>query len=148
MVRGEKLKVKGSLNNNVFFFDFEKLEVYKLALEFADDVFRITEKLPMVLQFSIGDNLRRAAISIPNNIAEGSGKISSKEKKHFYRIALTSDRECIPMITLLKRRCLITNDEETFLRDKCIRISKMLFGLIDSVGKIFNLEPLTLNEQE
>ncbi len=131
----------------IFFFDFEKLEVYKLALEFVDDIFKITERLPMVLQFSIGDNLRRAAISVPNNIAEGSGKFSLKEKKHFFRIALTSDRECIPMITLLRRRNLITSDEQKNLRDKCIRISQMLFNLIDSAKVPFNVSRSPFHEQ-
>lgn len=134
-----------NIREDNFIFDFEKLEVYRLALEFTDDVFRITERLPMTLQFSIGDNFRRAAISIPNNIAEGSGKSSIKEKKHFYRIALTSDRECIPMITLLSQRNLFSDEEKKLLRSKCIRISRMLFGLIGSVKDTFNLEPLTFH---
>ena len=129
-----------------FVFDFEMLEVYQLALEFVDDVFRITERLPMVLQFSIGDNLRRAALSIPNNIAEGSGRSSVKEKKHFYRIALTSDRECIPMIALLKKRNLITNDEKIQLCSKCIRISQMLFNLINTAMVPFNVSRSTFHE--
>ncbi len=129
----ETLKVQRTKCESGFLFDFEKLDVHKLALEFADDVFRITERLPTMLQFSIGDNFRRAAVSVPNNITEGSGKSSVKEKRYYYKIALTSDRECIPMIALLKRRNLITEDEKKLLRDKCIRISKMLFNLIGSV---------------
>jgi len=137
---------KESVEDN-FVFDFETLEVYQLALEFVDDVFRITERLPVALQFSIGDNLIRAAISIPNNIAEGSGKFSLKEKHYFYRIALSSDRECIPMITILKNRNLITSGEKKELRVKCIRISQMLFNLIESAKVSFHITRCTFHDK-
>ena len=135
---------RGSLNVNRrlltvdykdFIFDFERLEVYKLALDFVSNVFNITSTLPWELQHSLGDNFRRAVLSIVNNIAEGSGKISLKEKKHYYKIAHTSDRECIPMITLLKRRNLIDFQTYDYLRNSCIRISCMVFKLEESVGK-------------
>ncbi|MEO0226996.1 MAG: four helix bundle protein [candidate division WOR-3 bacterium] len=117
-----------------FVFDFEKLDVYQLALDFVDEVFEITSKIPWQLQSSLGDNFRRAALSIVSNIAEGSGKISNREKKHYYKIALTSDRECIPMITLLKRRKLISQNIYENLREICIRISSMLIKLEQSVN--------------
>ena len=84
-------------------FDFEKLNVYKRAIEFADAAFRIAELLPNRLQSSLGDQLRRAALSICNNIAEGSGKTSAKEKRQSYRYSLDSARECIPVMFLMKR---------------------------------------------
>ena len=85
-------------------FDFEKLEVYKMGIEFVRKIYRITEGLPRNYGFSLGDQLRRAALSIVNNIAEGSGKLSKKEKSQFYRISLTSARECIRMLTILNER--------------------------------------------
>ncbi|MEO0162211.1 MAG: four helix bundle protein [candidate division WOR-3 bacterium] len=117
-----------------FVFDFEKLDVYQLALDFVDEVFEITSKIPWQLQSSLGDNFRRTALSIVSNIAEGSGKISNREKKHYYKITLTSDRECIPMITLLKRRKLISQNIYENLREICIRISPMLIKLEQSVN--------------
>uniref|UniRef100_A0A7V0Z5N7 Four helix bundle protein n=1 Tax=candidate division WOR-3 bacterium TaxID=2052148 RepID=A0A7V0Z5N7_UNCW3 len=119
-----------------FMFDFEKLEVYQVAMDFADEVFEITSKLPWKYQSSLGDNFRRSALSIVSNIAEGSGKISNREKKHYYKIALTSDRECIPMITLLKRRKIISEQAHWHLREICIRISSMLIKLEQSVNGI------------
>ena len=74
-------------------FDFEKLDIYKRSIEFADFAYGIAESLPRNLQSSLADQLRRAAISICNNIAEGSGKISAKEKRQFYHYALDSGRE-------------------------------------------------------
>ncbi len=69
-----------------FKFDFEKLEVYQLALEFLDFIFDICEELPFDLQSCLGDNLKRAGISVSNNIAEGSGKKSGKEKIRYYHV--------------------------------------------------------------
>lgn len=53
-------------------FRFEELEIWKLAIKYAKDCYRIAEKFPKNEQFSLSDQLRRAAISISNNIAEGS----------------------------------------------------------------------------
>ena len=64
-------------------FSFEKLEVWKRSLDFADEMFRLADKLPQRYQFSLGEQLRRAALSIPTNIAEGSGRESGKEQAYF-----------------------------------------------------------------
>lgn len=116
-----------------FIFDFERLKVYELGLEFVQKIFRITKDLSRDYQFSIGDQLRRAALSIVNNIAEGSGKLSKKEKAQFYRIALNSARECIPMITLLNLEKLVLEFDCNNLRKQCIHICNMLGKLIAAV---------------
>ena len=116
-----------------YVFDFEKLEVYKRALKFISNVFKIYKKLPRVYRYSIGDQFTRAALSIANNIAEGSGKKSKKGKSQFYNIALTSGRECIPMISLLITEQQITKEEFNSLRLDCIYICNMLGRLIGSL---------------
>lgn len=75
-----------------FKFDFEKLEVYQRALNFVNKVFETTGVFSNRFQFSIGDQFRRASLSIINNIAEGSGKQSHEDKKRFYKYSLDSDR--------------------------------------------------------
>ena len=64
-----------------YVFDFEKLDVYQLGISFANEVINIVKKLPNELRFTLGNNFIRASISIVSNIAEGSGKMSKKEKK-------------------------------------------------------------------
>ena len=54
-------------------FKFERLEVWQRAIEFANVLFDIADVLPQRYQFSLGEQLRKAALSIPTNIAEGSG---------------------------------------------------------------------------
>ncbi len=113
-----------------YIFDFEKLKVYELSLEFVRKIFRISKELSRDYQFSLGSQIRRAALSVVNNIAEGSGKNSKKEKSQFYRISLSSARECIPMLTLLSKEKLISESAANDLRESCIHICNMLGRLI------------------
>jgi len=115
-----------------FTYDFEKLEVYNKSLEFTDDIYKTTSKFKKELQFSLGDQIRRAALSICNNIAEGSGK-HGKAKLQFYDYSMNSCRECVPMISICLRQGQIDGPMEQKLRNQCITISKMLYRLIQSV---------------
>ncbi|MFA5271416.1 MAG: four helix bundle protein [Candidatus Omnitrophota bacterium] len=116
-----------------YIFDFEKLRVYEIALEFVYKIFRITKELPRDYQYSLGDQIRRAALSVVNNIAEGSGKLSKKEKSQFYRVALNSARECIPMLTILGKENLLSESDGHNLRESCIYICNMLGKLIAAI---------------
>ena len=112
-----------------FIFDFEKLDVYNLAINLISKVFKVYRKLPREYKYSIGDQFTRAALSIANNIAEGSGK-TKKGKAQFYNIALNSCRECIPMITLLLSEKQISKEEYENFREDCVYICNMLGRLI------------------
>jgi len=112
-------------------FDFEKLDVYQKALEFTDDVFRATLGFRREVQYSLGDQFRRAALSICNNLAEGSRK-SSKSRLQFYHYALDSARECVPMITMSVLQKELSKEQEGVFRDRAVHICNMLYRLIDS----------------
>jgi len=114
-------------------FSFEKLEVYKKAVEFTDEIFGITIGFKKEIQYSLGDQFRRAALSICNNLAEGSDKQTGNSKIQFYGYALDSARECIPMITLAQMQNQIKKIMAEDLRSKCIHICNMLSKLIHSV---------------
>jgi len=68
-------------------FKFESLDVWKRSIDFADDMFGLAESLPQKYQFSLGEQLRRASLSIPTNIAEGCGRDGQKDKAYFFRIS-------------------------------------------------------------
>jgi four helix bundle protein len=89
--------------------------------------------LPADLKFTIGGNFIRAAMSVANNIAEGSGKRSKNDKIRFYGYSLTSIRECIPPITVLFTEGQISEDERNGLRSDCVQIGNMLVGMMRSV---------------
>ncbi|MEW6171001.1 MAG: four helix bundle protein [Candidatus Omnitrophota bacterium] len=114
-------------------FSFEKLGVYKKAINFTNSIFNICNNFPNKVQYSLGDQLRRASLSIVNNLAEGSDKRFPKDKKKFYEYALDSARECIPMLTICVFQGLIDRNIEGKLREEGIVICKMLRKLILSV---------------
>ncbi|MDD4939106.1 MAG: four helix bundle protein [Candidatus Omnitrophica bacterium] len=84
-------------------FDFEKLEVYKKALNLAEKVYKITADFPERERYGLQGQLRRAAVSISSNIAEGSGRYNKKDFAQFLRIARGSLYECIPLIEISLR---------------------------------------------
>ena len=120
------------MENKEYIFDFEKLDVYKKALNFVSCVINLCKNMPKGIQFTLGDQFIRASLSIANNIAEGSGKISGQAKNQFYGYSLYSARECVPMITILKNENLITEEQYCKLREDCVVIAKMLGKLISS----------------
>jgi four helix bundle protein len=85
-------------------FKFEKLDVWKRSVEFADVIFELADALPKNHQFSLGEQLRRAALSIPTNIAEGCGRDSLKERAYFYRVAKGSVYEVVSLMVMLGKR--------------------------------------------
>ena len=114
-----------------FLFDFERLTVYQKGVAFSNAIFKATSEYKPQVQSSLGDHLRRSALSICNNIAEGSGK-SGRAKVQFYGYALDSARECIPMITISLMQNQLQQEQCKALRSACIEITSMLFSLIQS----------------
>lgn len=113
-------------------FDFERLDVYQRAFAFANTVFTLTRKFHQTLQYSLGDQFRRAALSICHNLAEGSGKQTRNAKVQFYGYSMDSARECIPMISLSLTQHQIAGNDHVVLREKCREICNMLGGLISA----------------
>lgn len=114
-------------------FNFENLDVYKKAIDFVDDVYLLTKSFPEHEMFGLVSQLRRAAVSIPMNISEGSAR-SKKDFRHFIDMARGSIFECVTVLQIsLKQRYL---DQRKFitLKDKLTDLSKMLSGLKGSLS--------------
>jgi len=112
-------------------FIFEKLEVYQRGVGFAERAFTLIDELPRG-QSAIADQLKRAAVSIPLNIAEGNGRWHRKERRNFFFIARGSVFECVPLLELCRRRRWTTEGEHNLLKAELVVLSKMLSGLIKS----------------
>jgi four helix bundle protein len=109
-------------------FDFEKLEVYRKAKLFNQSVYSFLKESK--LDNTTRDQLRRASFSIMLNIAEGSGRYSKADKRHFYVISRGSVFECVAIFDFLHDSKLIDSMQfETYYSD-LEEISKMLFAMI------------------
>ena len=106
------------------------LDVWKKSIQFVKKIYKITSKFPDAEKYGLTNQMRRCAVSIPSNIAEGAGRNSKKEFKQFLYISLGS-------ISELETQ-LIISTELSYLKGKSLleelnEIRKMLFGLIKSI---------------
>jgi len=106
------------------------LQVWQKSRELVKDIYGISVKFPRTERFSLSSQMQRAAISIPSNIAEGFGRGSNKEFKHFLLIALGSAAELQTQILLAQDIGYINSRLGEQLTDKTVEISKMLNGLL------------------
>ena len=115
-------------------FMFENLVVYQKAIAFADRVLQITECFPRGYGF-LGDQLNRASLSIATNLAEGNGRFTKADRKHFFIIARGSVQECVPLLEIARRRGLVDEGPHASLRDAIEVMAKMISGLINGLDK-------------
>lgn len=94
-----------------FIYQFEKLEVWQLAMELTKDTYKIVSKFPSDEKYNLNSQLKRAAISIGSNIAEGSGRSSKMDRAHFINISFSSALECMSLMVTAHELGFV--DEET-----------------------------------
>jgi four helix bundle protein len=114
-------------------FRFERLEVWKLAVEFAEQVYLCTRSFPSDERFGLTNQLRRAAVSISSNIAEGSGRLSPKDFVRFLSIAYGSLMECVSQLHIAHRLKYIEPEPLADLRMLAESIARMLSRLKTSL---------------
>ena len=119
----------------MYLFNFEKLDVWKKAKEFTQKVYILTKSFPDEEKFGLTSQLRRSAISVCSNIAEGSSRISKNDQKHFYNLAYSSLMENINQFLISENLDYITENNVHALRKDVNIISYMLNNLRLSVDK-------------
>ena len=112
-----------------------KLEVWNEAVGFVIDVYKATRSFPKTEQYALADQLRRAAVSIPSNIAEGAARQTRKEFVQFLYIARGSASEIDTQLEVARRLNYIDESEKARLDHTLDTIGKMLTGLIKSLKK-------------
>lgn len=99
-------------------FRFQDLEIWKLAIEIADELFDIADDLERRKLFRFADQLRGSGMSMSNNISEGSGSSSNKVFRRYLDIARSSTFENANITIVLARRKIIGEKQENELLDK------------------------------
>jgi len=115
-------------------FRFEQLKVWHKAVELYDMVDALADRFPAKVRFGLADQFRRAALSVSSNIAEGSGRETPKEFRHFLSVAKGSAFEVVSIAFICRRRGLISDQQHEDLYSRAEEISKMLTALKRSYG--------------
>jgi len=111
--------------------DFRKLKVWAKASDLSFDVYRLTQGFPFEERFGLTTQMRRAAVSIASNIAEGCGRIGRNELPYFLGIALGSACELGSLIEISTRLGYLKDPGE--LNHKLDEVRKMLIGLLMTI---------------
>jgi len=109
---------------------FKDLKIWQKGIEIVTDIYTLTKKFPKEELFSLTSQLRRSAISIPSNIAEGFKRFHNKEYKQFLFITLGSCAELETQIIIAKELKYINENEEVKLLEKLDHICRMTSSLI------------------
>ena len=119
-------------------FNFEKLDVWQKAIEFADFVYSETRRFPNEERFGLTNQMRRAALSISSNIAEGSSRMSQIDFARFIEIGTGSVFEVVSQAFIAKKQSFLTGETFHFLYESAEELSRMLSGLRKSLLSTLN----------
>ena len=113
----------------MYVFSFEKLEVWKEAIQLSKNIYKITSTFSNEEKFGLTSQLRRASVSISSNLAEGTSRVTNKDKAHFTVIAYSSCMEVLNQLIIAKELNYINEDVFLELRYQIEKISNMLNAL-------------------
>lgn len=122
---------RSELNKNNM-HNFRKLKVYTLAKDLVKNVYLMIDTFPTKEKYGLADQLRRAVISVPSNIAEGLGRSTHKDKGHFMQIAYGSLMEVLAQVDIACDLGYISMEQFLKLEELIVEESKLLHGMINS----------------
>ena len=108
----------------------KELDVWKISMQFVVDIYALSKNFPQSEQFGLTNQLRRSAVSIPSNIAEGAAREHHKEYKQFLSIARGSAAESETQLLIAQSLSYIEREATELLLEKNKRILKMLTVMI------------------
>jgi four helix bundle protein len=112
---------------------YKELKVWQKSMNITTEIYKVTECLPEKEKFNLTSQIRRSAVSIPSNIAEGAGRNSKKDFSHFLSIALGSSFELETQVILTEKLNYLTKDQIEHLLSQLIEVQSMILGLKKSL---------------
>jgi len=115
-------------------FNFEKLIVWQKSIVLADLIYGLTKAFSPDERFGLTSQMRRAAVSVSSNIAEGCSRASKTDFRRFIEISTGSALELTSQSAIARNQGLLTEDAHQQIYSACLEIVRMLSGLHDSLG--------------
>ncbi len=119
-------------------FFYRKLKVYQDAMVLLEDVYQLTKKFPSTELHGLSNQIQRAAVSIPSNIAEGMGRFSIKDRIRFIDISNGSLMEVMCQLEIAHRLGYISDEALQTQDVKIAAIAKMILGLRKNLEEKIN----------
>jgi four helix bundle protein len=116
---------------------YQDLKIWQRSIKLVGQIYKITKVFPNDERFGLISQIRRSAISIPSNIAEGFGRWGNKEYRHFLYISLGSCAELTTQLVISFNLGYISENEKNELVDETDQISKMTTSLIKKIDETF-----------
>lgn len=116
-------------------YAFENLTAWQEARKLVISVYQLLDSFPKFESYALCDQIRRSIVSVPSNLAEGSGRISIKEQLHFYEIAYGSLMEAYNQLILAADLNYIAEKDLNTLRPQIDIVARKLNGLRSSLLK-------------
>jgi four helix bundle protein len=113
--------------------DFKSLKIWQKGIKLVVEIYKLTKEFPQEELYGLTSQMRRSAISIPSNIAEGSGRNSDKDFNRFLDISLGSSFELETQIIIARELEFLSNEDFLKLSDKVQEEQKMITGLQKSL---------------
>lgn len=118
-----------------YLFTFEKLEIWKLSMDLAESIYKITINFPAEEKYGIISQIRRAANSVGANIAEGSARFSEKDKARFIQISFSSLMEVAHFLNLSHRLSFLSEDDLNLLKPRIFELSNKINAYYKKLNK-------------
>ncbi|MEZ2348411.1 four helix bundle protein [Terriglobus sp. RCC_193] len=112
---------------------FRELEVWQRSMELATAIYRVTEGFPRHETYGLSSQMRRCAVSIPSNIAEGSARATKRDFSHFITIARGSAAELETQLDIARRLGYVDQSNYESVEALCFRVSRMLTKLLEAM---------------
>ena len=116
-------------------YSFEKLNVWQEAKQLVVDVYHLLDDFPMLEKYAFCDQIRGAVVSVPSNIAEGSGRKSLKEQVRFLEIAYGSLMETYNQLLIAIDLSYISEESVEIIKPRIDAVAKMINGLSNSFSE-------------
>ena len=110
-------------------YSYKNLEAYKESKTLVKQVYALLKQFPREEQYALCDQLRRAVISVPSNIAEGSGRTSAKDQAHFLEMAFGSLMEVDCQMDIAKDLGYVSLDEHEEVTVQISKVAALLSGM-------------------
>ena len=114
--------------------NFKELKIWQDSMDIVEDVYKETGKFPKNEEYGLTSQMRRCSVSVPSNIAEGSGRNTDKDFSRFLSISLSSSFELETQLIIANRLGFVKENNSERILEDLSKLQKMIFNFRKKIG--------------